>query len=67
MKKDLQKYFIAFISIFFITFTFNIEAQNQSSDREVRKPNIKYKKARAWLIEVPVGLGIRLGCLPKSP
>ena len=47
MKKDLQKYFIAFISIFFITFTFNIEAQNQSSDREVRKPNIKYKKARA--------------------
>ena len=47
MKKDLQKYFIAFISIFFITFTFNIEAQNQSSDREVRKTNIKYKKARA--------------------
>ena len=37
MKKDLQKYFIAFISIFFITFTFNIEAQNQSSDREVKK------------------------------
>ena len=47
MKKDLQKYFIAFISIFFITFTFNIEAQNQSSDREVKKTNIKYKKARA--------------------
>ena len=47
MKKDLQKYFIAIISIFFITFTFNIEAQNQSSDREVRKTNIKYKKARA--------------------
>ena len=47
MKKDLQKYFIAFISIFFIAFTFNIEAQNQSSDREVRKTNIKYKKARA--------------------
>ena len=47
MKKDLQKYFIAFISIFFITFNFNIEAQNQSSDREVRKTNIKYKKARA--------------------
>ena len=47
MKKDLQKYLIAFISIFFITFTFNIEAQNQSSDREVRKTNIKYKKARA--------------------
>ena len=47
MKKDLQKYFIDFISIFFITFTFNIEAQNQSSDREVRKTNIKYKKARA--------------------
>ena len=47
MKKDLQKYFIAFISIFFITFTSNIEAQNQSSDREVKKTNIKYKKARA--------------------
>ena len=47
MKKDLQKYFIAFISIFFIAFTFNIEAQNQSSDREVKKTNIKYKKARA--------------------
>ena len=47
MKKDLQKYFIAFISIFFITFTLNIEAQNQSSDREVKKTNIKYKKARA--------------------
>ena len=47
MKKDLHKYFIAFISIFFIAFTFNIEAQNQSSDREVRKTNIKYKKARA--------------------
>ena len=47
MKKDLQKYFITFISIFFIAFTFNIEAQNQSSDREVRKTNIKYKKARA--------------------
>ena len=47
MKKDLQKYFIAFISIFLITFTFNIEAQNQSSDREVKKTNIKYKKARA--------------------
>ena len=47
MKKDFQKYFIAFISIFFITFTFNIEAQNQSSDREVKKTNIKYKKARA--------------------
>ena len=47
MKKDLQKYFIAFISIFFITFTFNIEAQNQSSNREVKKTNIKYKKARA--------------------
>ena len=47
MKKELQKYFIAFISIFFITFTFNIEAQNQSSDREVKKTNIKYKKARA--------------------
>ena len=47
MKKDLQKYFIAFISIFFITFTFDIEAQNQSSDREVKKTNIKYKKARA--------------------
>ena len=47
MKKDLQKYFIAFISIFFITFTFNIEAQNQSSDREIKKTNIKYKKARA--------------------
>ena len=47
MKKDLQKYFIAFISVFFITFTFNIEAQNQSSDREVKKTNIKYKKARA--------------------
>jgi len=47
MKKELQKYFIAFISIFFIAFTFNIEAQNQSSDREVKKTNIKYKKARA--------------------
>ena len=47
MKKDLHKYFIAFISIFFITFTLNIEAQNQSSDREVKKTNIKYKKARA--------------------
>ena len=47
MKKDLQKYFIAFVSIFFIAFTFNIEAQNQSSDREVKKTNIKYKKARA--------------------
>jgi len=47
MKKDLQKYFIAFISIFFIAFTFNIEAQNQSSEREVKKTNIKYKKARA--------------------
>ena len=47
MKKDLQKYFITFISIFFIAFTFNIEAQNQSSDREVKKTNIKYKKARA--------------------
>ena len=47
MKKELQKYFIAFISIFFITFTLNIEAQNQSSDREVKKTNIKYKKARA--------------------
>ena len=47
MKKDLQKYFITFISIFFIAFTFNIEAQNQSPDREVRKTNIKYKKARA--------------------
>ena len=47
MKKDLQKYFIAFISIFFITYTLNIEAQNQSSDREVKKTNIKYKKARA--------------------
>ena len=47
MKKDLQKYFIAFISIFFITFTLNIEAQNQASDREVKKTNIKYKKARA--------------------
>ena len=47
MKKDLHKYFIAFISIFFIAFTFNIEAQNQSSDREVKKTNIKYKKARA--------------------
>ena len=47
MKKDLQKYFIAFISIFFIAFTFNVEAQNQSSDREVKKTNIKYKKARA--------------------
>ena len=42
MKKDLQKYFIAFISIFFITFTLNIEAQNQSSDREERlTSNIK--------------------------
>ena len=47
MKKDLQKYFIALISIFFIAFTFNIEAQNQNSDREVKKTNIKYKKARA--------------------
>ena len=47
MKKESQKYFIAFISIFFIAFTFNIEAQNQSSDREVKKTNIKYKKARA--------------------
>ena len=37
MKKNLQKYFIAFISIFFIAFTLNIEAQNQSSDREVKK------------------------------
>ncbi len=47
MKKDLQKYFIALIYIFFIAFTFNIEAQNQNSDREVKKTNIKYKKARA--------------------
>jgi len=47
MKKNLQKYFIAFISIFFIAFTLNIEAQNQSTNREVKKTNIKYKKARA--------------------
>ena len=47
MKKNLQKYFIAFISIFFITFTLNIDAQNQSTNREVKKTNIKYKKARA--------------------
>ena len=47
MKKNLQKYFIAFISIFFIAFTINIEAQNQSTNREVKKTNIKYKKARA--------------------
>jgi tetratricopeptide (TPR) repeat protein len=47
MKKNLQKYLIASISIFLIAFTVNIEAQNQSSDREVKKTNIKYKKARA--------------------
>ena len=47
MKKNLQKYLIASISIFLIVFTVNIEAQNQSSDREVKKTNIKYKKARA--------------------
>ena len=47
MKKNLQKYFIAFISIFFIAFTLNIDAQNQSTNREVKKTNIKYKKARA--------------------
>ena len=47
MKKNLQIYFIAFISIFFIAFTLNIEAQNQSTNREVKKTNIKYKKARA--------------------
>ena len=35
------------MSLFFIAFTANIEAQNQSSDREVKKTNIKYKKARA--------------------
>ena len=48
MKKDLQKYFIAFISIFFITFTFNIEAQNQSSDREVKKPTSNIKKQERY-------------------
>ena len=47
MKKNLQIYFIAFLSIFFIAFTLNIEAQNQSTNREVKKTNIKYKKARA--------------------
>ena len=48
MKKDLQKYFIAFISIFFITFTFNIEAQNQSSDREVKRPTLNIKKQERY-------------------
>ena len=43
----MKKYLIAFMSLFFIAFTANIEAQNQSSDREVKKTNIKYKKARA--------------------
>ena len=27
----------------------------------------KKKKANAWLIEVPIGLGIISGCFPKSP
>ena len=32
------------------------------------KPSIdKYKKASAWLIEVPMGFGIKSGCFPKSP
>jgi len=32
------------------------------------KPSIdKYKKANAWLIDVPMGFGIKSGCFPKSP
>ena len=28
---------------------------------------VKYIKQNKWLIEVPIGLSIRLGCLPESP